>query len=197
MKIYKYRSSECKYLEALLTTGEFHFSAWNEMNDPMEGFFRYYDQEHTENEMNQIIDEKSLIKICCFSMDPDDMLLWSHYSNNHKGVCIEVDTDSSVSEGVSFTPVRYKNDIQFLKNPDGSLREVKSLLSYKLTPWVYEQEIRAFIQGAAQNTKVGTITRVIVGINASDETKEMVERARQKYSITQAKFDFDQSKILV
>ena len=197
MKIYKYRSDKDDYLKGLLKFSEFHFSAWDEMNDPMEGYFRYYDHEHEPEELLSAVNEKKKIKICCFSMVPDDMLLWSHYSNNHKGVCIEVDIDLDRSKDVTFEPIRYKDDIQFIKLPDGKIRSAKDILSSKLSPWSYEREIRAFTSNPDPICiKVGKITRVILGINATEETRKMIHDTIEDYKISDAKFDFDTSKIL-
>ncbi|MCP5534790.1 MAG: DUF2971 domain-containing protein [Akkermansiaceae bacterium] len=198
MKIYKYRSDEYEHLTDLLKSSEFHFSAWDKMNDPMEGYFRYYDHEHTKDRLLQIVNEKRKIKICCFSMVPDDMLLWSHYANNHKGVCIEVDLDLDESSGVTFEPIRYKDDIQFIKKPDRSMRAVKDILSFKLSPWTYEREIRAFTSSNQPKClKVGKITRVILGFNATQATQDTIRNMNLDCKISKAEFDFDASEISV
>lgn len=39
----------------------------------------------------QIIKFISTIGICCFSKRDDNLLMWSHYSQSHKGVCLKFD----------------------------------------------------------------------------------------------------------
>ena len=34
------------------------------------------------------LQQPSMLKISCFSEEPDNMLLWSHYGNKHTGICI-------------------------------------------------------------------------------------------------------------
>ena len=35
---------------------------------------------------------KDKLKICCFSEVDDNILMWSHYADSHKGLCLEFDT---------------------------------------------------------------------------------------------------------
>jgi hypothetical protein len=40
------------------------------------------------------IKKEAIIKnigVLCFSKDNADILIWSHYSNNHKGICFQYD----------------------------------------------------------------------------------------------------------
>jgi hypothetical protein len=40
-------------------------------------------------EGNLVISKKNLAPLaCCFSLEPDNILMWSHYANHHKGICI-------------------------------------------------------------------------------------------------------------
>lgn len=56
------------------------FKDWNKAIDTV------IDEEY--NRMKEISNE---FRITCFTRDNDNMLMWSHYANNHKGFCIEYD----------------------------------------------------------------------------------------------------------
>lgn len=38
-------------------------------------------------------------RIYCLAPDPTSVLMWSHYANNHKGVCLEFNVDNTVFSG--------------------------------------------------------------------------------------------------
>jgi hypothetical protein len=57
---------------------------------------------------------KTSLRICCFCQNKDSVVMWSHYAANHRGICLEYDTQ------------------EFIQND--------SLLNY-LHPVVYKQEL--------------------------------------------------------
>jgi len=100
--------------------------------------------------------------IVCFSEIPDSILMWSHYSENHKGICFEYDINAFskmshldiVKDGLF--PVRYQNDLSDLadlhmkyfneeltKKQESSM-VIKTSISKALV-WSYEREWRLII----------------------------------------------------
>lgn len=56
--------------------------------DTSQSNFQEY-KEWLVKSMKEDYEEK--IGVCCFSLDPKSILMWSHYSDNHKGVCLKFD----------------------------------------------------------------------------------------------------------
>lgn len=85
-------------------------------------------------------------KICCFSEIPDSILMWSHYSNYHKGFCIGYDT-SKIEERIKkeFYPVFYHEILFPLVKIEDKINTGKfnSLIKYK--DWEYEKEWRLIL----------------------------------------------------
>src|SRR5262245_61537973 len=48
----------------------------------------YKSEEFSKHMMNGILDSMSIV---CFSAKRDDNLMWSHYSDSHRGICLEFD----------------------------------------------------------------------------------------------------------
>ena len=166
MKIYKYRSMKKReWIQEILKDKVFYFPKWKELNDPMEGFFRYYPDKHNLAALQKIVEGKDNLGICSFSTNPCDVVLWSYYANNHKGICIEVDADLDRNPKVTLEPVTYEPQIPWLRKHDETDLTAKEILSMKLNPWKREVEIRAFCDGPDKNFKVGQITKVILGVN--------------------------------
>ena len=75
--------------------------------------------------------------IYCVSPEPDITLMWSHYSRNHKGICLEFGTESKFQGAVE---VQYQKEY-----PKLLLHETESHIRMLLTKsdvWSYEKEFR-------------------------------------------------------
>lgn len=83
--------------------------------------------------------------ICCFTKAKDNILLWSHYSDSHKGVCLGFDYDKMTKKFPQFDEVEYADTPFYfnLKNPSESV--AKTVLR-KSKDWYYEQEIRFLME---------------------------------------------------
>jgi len=81
--------------------------------------------------------------VYCLSEKKDDILMWSHYSNGHKGLCIEYD---SSHEGTLFweaCKVIYQEDYPIVNVMDfGKPKEFCKAFLTKSVHWKYEQEWR-------------------------------------------------------
>ena len=86
--------------------------------------------------------------ICSFSEISNDILMWSHYSDSHKGFCIEFNR-SPENMLAHANPIDYPEDDEFPyinywlgpKN-EAQLDEVKIIITTKSKHWKYEKEWR-------------------------------------------------------
>ena len=85
-------------------------------------------------------------KICCFSEIPDSILMWSHYSNYHKGFCIGYDT-SKIEEKIKkeFYPVFYHEILFPLVKTENDINAGKFNSLIKYEDWKYEKEWRLIL----------------------------------------------------
>lgn len=92
----------------------------------------------------------ALSKVTCFSKKYTDMLMWSHYADNHKGVCLEfyggVGTSDIIS-GIGIIAIQdvsygKTGKINYNKNKEAALVE---LYTRKSVEWAYEEEVRIVI----------------------------------------------------
>lgn len=93
----------------------------------------------------------------CFSEKKDNILMWSHYAQSHKGVVIEFNTSCKpFSKGLLKSVAYDSNRFDFsLKNYSGNLNMKKlvySLLTTKGVDWQYEMEHR-LIYDVKKNNK--------------------------------------------
>ena len=171
IKLYKYQSFqsfENFYANSYLQD-KVHFSNWNELNDPLEGYFRhnYY------QELTGIIDQKNHIKILSLADNYQNMVMWAHYGSIHRGICLEYtidDVNLNLDENFSLQRIQYQDDFPSVNNDKDFKENAISILSHKLSPWNYEKETRILYFGdeALVNNKSIKLTRVILGALAGE-----------------------------
>lgn len=106
---------------------------------PQSEFERIY----KNNQINKI--KRS--SICCFSKNHSKTTMWTHYAEDHKGVCLVFDLSHPVPfidyEANRFTqgPVDYENyyPINYMKS---KTEGIKRLFLTKSNDWNYEEEYR-------------------------------------------------------
>jgi hypothetical protein len=99
--------------------------------------------ENVFNENRRILSEQR--GVACFSVKNDDLLMWSHYADGHRGFCLEF--DGTIEPFSRSRPVKYSgempslNPIHIMTNSEeDDLFEVMVLT--KSQCWSYEEEWR-------------------------------------------------------
>ncbi|MCI0427560.1 MAG: DUF2971 domain-containing protein [Nitrospiraceae bacterium] len=141
-----------------------------ELNDPFEFLGVDLSDREFRRALRETKAELSTTKgILCFSKTWSNPVLWGHYADKHRGVCLGFEVPSSVLGKVEYVDSR-------LPRPD-VLDEafMKKLLFTKFSHWQYEQEYRVYvtleedIDGLYYSEFSGQLTlkRVIVGDQSS------------------------------
>ncbi len=196
MKLYKFRSLEkFERVADILLNKRFYLSRWNDLNDPMEGYFHYiiYDTNLTyKDKIERFISDKNKLKICPFSNTYHPILLWTNYANEHKGIAIEVTLNSKKYD--KLYKVKYGRNIpelNFDSNPTPY-----DVLKSKVKHWSYEKEYR--IIDKLDFISFGKITGIYFGIRANREQKNRIQNLIDNSIKTyDTKIDFDKNIIMV
>jgi hypothetical protein len=117
------------------------------------------------------------IGVYCVSAVNDDILMWSHYAENHAGVCLQF--DASVGIFGEAQEVSYLHTRPQLGWKDGEDAKLDKTLLAKADHWAYEQEWRIIRPSAGGRIFVlppTAITGVIVGARASAAMMQKVRR---------------------
>jgi len=111
----------------------------------------------------------------------DNLLLWSHYANNHTGFCIGFDTLKLYEDtGAGIGRVTYLDDypeIQF--SGQGNINDLIVQILTKSEVWSYEDEFRfTHFEGANKlfSIRSESITDLILGCSIERENKESLLR---------------------
>ena len=152
------------------------------------------DSEHIE-QFRQNSVEKNFNKfgICSLTPAKDDLLMWAHYSDYHRGFCVGIDTSrlldlqnslAKTESVLSLEKVIYSDDIPIINffqsmRSDPRVRDqnILTLLCTKSTHWCYEQEFR-LIYWDHINTALtighDAIAEVVLGCRVRDEDKKKI-----------------------
>ena len=113
-----------------------------------------------------------------FSMSAkrDNLLMWSHYSDHHKGICIEFKTTNGKLFGCDMLNVKYDEKYPiFTVCDDMNVDRVKKFTRTKFLGWGYEEEWRIlYKETGCQLFPPEEISGVILGSRISNKNKELV-----------------------
>lgn len=126
--------------------------------------------------------------VSSFSYIPTSILMWSHYSDSHKGICLGFDKEMLLKTlkypWKDIYDVDYKSKLceaeLILENKTIGYKNEKEILFRKNCIWKYEKEIRiiAFFKDAQSSRNIQfdkrCINRVILGENSNiDDNKTL------------------------
>jgi hypothetical protein len=129
-------------------------------------------------------DEIRKMRVYCLSTDPLSTLMWSHYSDNHHGICLEFDKNNPLIEKAR--PIRYR-DTYPEWTPQAMTDEPLALVLSKAKEWCYEREFRimgsptggpAKLDGEFVPLPEGALTAIIIGCESTNQAEliEMVNK---------------------
>lgn len=144
--------------------------------------------------------------VFCFSKNPKNILMWSHYANNHKGIVYEFKpslfTDKKTSSFNAFPyKVNYPNDRCYdllshtLKEEKKKEQFAKELLT-KANDWQYEEEYR-MIDFENSGNKVfnkESLISIIFGVRTNKVEIDILRYLCVKHGFSHIKFKKAQFK---
>lgn len=144
--------------------------------------------------------------VYCLSKKPDDILMWSHYADSHKGMCLVFDANI-ISKHFNCQPVKYKNAYPSFKQCLDSRKHQLNLAPLILTKskhWKYESEVRLIVEPESINEE-GTkrlikipsnaLVGVIFGCESSYHDKEIIREILKSKSRKVEFYDARKSSI--
>ena len=155
-----------------------------EFNDPVDPYIRNDKNESSNQFYNYLLER---IKVACLTTHNDNTLMWSHYADKHKGICIEYDISQlqnnnnfilkKIDYNLSMLLFDLKNEI--LLDNNKSIKSIIDLFTVKSKEWEYEDEYRILFYDEENKNPNGTlinlpIKSICFGIQTSREDKELV-----------------------
>jgi hypothetical protein len=110
--------------------------------------------------------------ICSFAGDPLNILMWSHYASQHRGVCLQFDVArDSVGSFMIALPVSYSEDYPVINWVTEFDKGAEKSLLRKHLGWSYERERRIIVLERARQPysfQPEALTGIIIGCRADE-----------------------------
>lgn len=153
-----------------------------DMNDPFELLGielktpedRAFFQEGLKLTMNRTIG------ILCFSLKWSNPVLWSHYADKHRGLCLGFDIPDQFAKKVTYLGRRLKAEIENASISDAGYK----LITTKYKHWQYENEVRLIfplthVQREGLNYFVSycdllTLREIVVGVRSKITDQDLL-----------------------
>lgn len=167
-----------------------HIVQYVDSNFDADGKFMPEERDRVQIETQKFIQKTRNSGVLCLSEEYNSILMWSHYAENHKGVCFEFTRaeDNDLGDLELCSPVKYDRHYpiidlgQLLLNQDGET--LKIMMYTKSEAWAYEKEWRLITEEGDQECPLpGPISRVILGIKIEDPFKSNIETLCQERNI--------------
>ena len=183
-----------KYTKKCIESQKVFFNDWERLNDPMEGFYTYIPEEENKNIEQILRDEKFKYKIFCCSKEYNEILMWSHYADSHRGICLEIEVNEELCKqnNIFHRNVLYKKDLVKISPNRNTKDQAKHILKHKISKWRYEKEVRFFIKNDTPNSyKIGDIKAILIGSRCSDTDKNLIKEWIRNTQIELKNVDFN------
>lgn len=122
--------------------------------------------------------------VACFSDKVDDILMWSHYSEGHRGFCIELNTDyEPLNDNIRLFKVMYSDSIPtvslvdiFVNKEEEAIKPLMAMITTKSNHWSYENEWRLFHMKGDQSIHMNpkAFTAIYFGCMMPFDHKEII-----------------------
>lgn len=105
------------------------------------GGYAWYAEQAQRNAVAQAI------ALCSFTKNNKNNLMWSHYTNNHTGICVEYTPAlfgylKSLKGYLAFWKVNYSDQPPIVKGMENLNSKVEKVMFNKQSEWKYEEEYR-------------------------------------------------------
>jgi hypothetical protein len=137
MMVYKFMPA--KWAKVAVRDQRLRLSIFSSLNDPFElSGFNLRDPAMRAFHIRQQQKISSEYGVISFSEDYRSPLMWSHYAEQHAGICLGFDVPEEM-----LLKVRYRKDrIKLNRKSELTKGDVISLLTVKFSEWRYERERR-------------------------------------------------------
>jgi hypothetical protein len=198
--LYRYRSLEkCDREVDAIASATLYCAPYSELNDPMEG---YYDSSKKLRESidypafkAMIADNKATLGICSFSEVHNNEVMWAHYADEFRGICIAYSFPrllTRLETGAQFVRVDYRDRAPHLLSGKEAGYLAKRVLSCKSFRWLYEREWRMFsTQRVASYKYPKAVQCVYLGFRIDPHHRTKIEARMKSHGIRTSRMSLD------
>lgn len=174
--------------------GRIKIARLKDLNDPFEALSANFRDRDVREVVRKFKDDfNEYAGLLSFSRDWINPVLWSHYGDRHKGICLGFDVRRECARCVDYRSERLYLPIDGGSTTDLSRENLRNTLLYtKFKHWEYESEIRSYIElkyaireGGLYFQPLGEEVRlreVILGVDCPLSIEAVRELTKSRYS---------------
>jgi hypothetical protein len=154
-------------------------------------------------EQIQIEEMSKDLGVFCLSKESNNLLLWSHYANSHKGFCVGYNP-IEIHKALGYPtmgPVNYCNVYPLVSSVENPEKTSYIQVFHKSIDWYYEKEYR-YIKYNFANKKISipkeAIKEIYLGSMISEDDRRLIEEIRNNtypdahlYRYSKSKYRFE------
>ena len=171
--VYKYRDWNNVYHRKILFQQELYIPSASEFNDPFD--CRPIFSSDLKKNKEILKKQHELFGVYSVTAVNDNILMWAHYANNHKGFCVGFDSFKLFEYLNGGGNVRYEEEYpRIMKDDDNGCKKIKMFYT-KAWYWDYEIEYRLLTSNFVKKSKTiskEVITEIILGYKMSESDKK-------------------------
>lgn len=132
---------------------------------------------HSINEsMRKFINK---VGVCSFTTNFDNLLMWAHYTESHKGLCLGFDVTQAPDLFTIPLKVQYAPTYPVYNHLTDSMQMANKVLAAKSDHWTYEEEVRVMKVPMPHNQKASfnplALREVLFGCNMSADERQRIK----------------------
>jgi len=133
--------------------------------------------------------------ICSLSLDAENTLMWSHYADEHRGVCLAYrfphEVVSKIPGVIGMDAVSYADDVltSWLANlvplEQKAFHEelIKVCLVAKAEAWKYEREVRLIVNNPGKvELPTGSLVQICFGLHTSPDDEALIRKLATEHA---------------
>ena len=121
-----------------------------------------------------------LFGVSCFTSRNDSILMWGHYGNGFKGICVEYDIPEKLYERLievkyDDIPLTVNSDLLSVFEGKHGIKDAKDIFSVKHSDWAYEKEWRVVGgKNGIEKLPADSMKSVYFGVKSTKKYREEV-----------------------
>jgi hypothetical protein len=186
MKLYRYQPINQKTLSSIVKEKNWVSDPFD-FNDPFEFRFTEINNANKQNELVYLEEENRMVTheyikivsnygVVSYSLAELNILLYSHYADKHRGMCLEFEVTNF--NGTNLKEVKYCTDFKRITFPfdePQQKEEIEMILTTKSEEWKYEKEYRQIIDHKKDYAEYpGKLVGIIFGCQAKRDDIDLV-----------------------
>jgi hypothetical protein len=172
-----------QFLKHMNTVGKKNGATKGARSKSIANLEQLYDNDKEKLFTKQYLKTRNETGVFSFAGDHLNILMWSHYADNHKGICLEFDRSLDFKTLILAQPVGYSRDYPIIKWPFEFKNGANLILLRKNEEWKYEKEERIICVGQAGSFlkfDQNAVSTIFIGCKAEDYVKEILQSLNQK-----------------